>query len=570
MPFGLKNARATYQRLVDKVFHDQIGRNLEAYVDDMVIKSTSEEDMLADSKETFERFRSINMKLNPKKCSFGVEEGSFLGHLITKQGIRANPSKLKAITDVEQQKTLKDIQGLNGKLAALNCFLTRGAERVLQGAEINYPTLEKLILALVHAARRLRRYFQAHTVTVLTDLPIKQTLTKPKQSGRVSKLAIELGEHDIVFRKKGDDNKEMPKDFLIEVPFEDNIKETRGKTNTKSEKIRLSCEWKLCTDGAASFNGSGIRLMLIDPEGKENQNKKSDALSKLASMTFEHLTKEVRIKVLAKRSIEEKEIPQVETKEEESWMTPIHEYLEQFAIRKAAENDAIAAGNGWPFSHWGVNILGPFPTAPGGLKLFAIAIEHSTKWVEAKPLTTISGRHAERFVWEHVVCRFGAMNNQLERRKAFPRRHIRRSLQRIESHAILLPCYRAHGNNEPYRKNTPKKYPKGDIVQPNLRLRGHNPNSRNVAKDDKGRTKEVTKKKEGKEVASIEEAYYQNKLRRYHNERSSHSTYKIEDFVLLSQNDTGNPQVWQGPHMISEVRKGEIYKIIVASDHSLI
>ncbi|GKE87394.1 reverse transcriptase domain-containing protein [Tanacetum coccineum] len=87
MPFGLKNARATYQRLVDKVFNDQIGRNLEAYVDDMVIKSSSKEDMLTDIKETFQRFRSINMKLNPKKCSFGVEEGPFLGHLITKQGI---------------------------------------------------------------------------------------------------------------------------------------------------------------------------------------------------------------------------------------------------------------------------------------------------------------------------------------------------------------------------------------------------------------------------------------------------------------------------------------------------
>ncbi|GJZ93385.1 reverse transcriptase domain-containing protein [Tanacetum coccineum] len=64
-----------------------------------------------------------------------------------------------------------------------------------------------------------------------------------------------------------------------------------------------------------------------------------------------------------------------------------------------------------------------------------------------------------------------------------------------------------------------------------------------VAKDDKGRTKEVTKKKEGKEVASIKKAYYQNKLRMYHNERSSHSTHKIGDFVLLSQNYTGNPQV---------------------------
>ncbi|GKA72717.1 reverse transcriptase domain-containing protein [Tanacetum coccineum] len=91
-----------------------------------------------------------------------------------------------------------------------------------------------------------------------------------------------------------------------------------------------------------------------------------------------------------------------------------------------------------------------------------------------------------------------------------------------------------------------------------------------VAKDNKGRTKEVTKKKEGKEVASIEEAYYQNKLRMYHNERSSHSTYKTGDFILLTQNDTGNPQVWQGPHMISEVREGELYKIIDASDHLLI
>ncbi|GKD35540.1 reverse transcriptase domain-containing protein, partial [Tanacetum coccineum] len=119
MPFGLKNTRAKYQRLVDKVFNDQIGRNIEAYIDDMVIKSTSEEDMLKDIKETFQRFRSINMKLNPKKCSFRVEEDPFLGHLITKQGIQANPSKVKAIADTEQPKMLKDIQSLNGKLAAL-------------------------------------------------------------------------------------------------------------------------------------------------------------------------------------------------------------------------------------------------------------------------------------------------------------------------------------------------------------------------------------------------------------------------------------------------------------------
>ncbi|GKB30143.1 reverse transcriptase domain-containing protein, partial [Tanacetum coccineum] len=109
----------------------EIERNLKAYVDDMVIKSTSEEDMLQDIQETFDRCRSVNMKLNPKKCSFGVKEGLFLGQLITKQGIRANPSKVKAVTNLKPPRTLKEIQSLNGKLAALSHFLSKGAEKSL-------------------------------------------------------------------------------------------------------------------------------------------------------------------------------------------------------------------------------------------------------------------------------------------------------------------------------------------------------------------------------------------------------------------------------------------------------
>ena len=97
MPFGLKNAGATYQRLVDTTFRGQIGRNLEAYVDVMVIKSKSEKEMLVDIAETFDNLRHINMKLNPKKCSFGVEEGKFLGYIVTSEGIRANPKKAMAI-----------------------------------------------------------------------------------------------------------------------------------------------------------------------------------------------------------------------------------------------------------------------------------------------------------------------------------------------------------------------------------------------------------------------------------------------------------------------------------------
>ena len=91
MPFGLKNAGATYQRLMDNMFSNQLGRNTEVYVDDMVIKSKKENNLISDIAETFDTLRKANMKLNPKKCTFGVETGQFLGYMITNEGIQANP-----------------------------------------------------------------------------------------------------------------------------------------------------------------------------------------------------------------------------------------------------------------------------------------------------------------------------------------------------------------------------------------------------------------------------------------------------------------------------------------------
>ena len=79
MPFGLKNTGATYQRFMNKMFMRQIGRNIQVYVDDMLVKSRREEDHLEDLRETFDTLRSNNMKLNPGKCAFGVTTGKFLG-----------------------------------------------------------------------------------------------------------------------------------------------------------------------------------------------------------------------------------------------------------------------------------------------------------------------------------------------------------------------------------------------------------------------------------------------------------------------------------------------------------
>ena len=83
MSFGLKNAGVTYQRLMNKMFMHQIGRNVQVYVDDMLVKSLRENDHLNDLQETFDTLRSYNMKLNPSKCVFEVTAGKFLGFMVS-------------------------------------------------------------------------------------------------------------------------------------------------------------------------------------------------------------------------------------------------------------------------------------------------------------------------------------------------------------------------------------------------------------------------------------------------------------------------------------------------------
>nr|GEX89187.1 hypothetical protein [Tanacetum cinerariifolium] len=109
MPFGLRNAGATYQCLVDKAFHKQIGRNLEVYVDDIVIKSRMKDETVKDIKETFKTLREINRKLNPKKCTFGVEEGMFLGYKVNAKGLKVCPDKVNVVLRLPSIKCLKDV-----------------------------------------------------------------------------------------------------------------------------------------------------------------------------------------------------------------------------------------------------------------------------------------------------------------------------------------------------------------------------------------------------------------------------------------------------------------------------
>ena len=104
MLFGLKNASATYQRLMNKMFAQQIRRNVQVYMDNMLVKSRREEDHLEYLRETFDTLRSYNMKLNPRKCAFGVTAGKFLGFMVSQRGIEANLDKIRAIIEMTPLK----------------------------------------------------------------------------------------------------------------------------------------------------------------------------------------------------------------------------------------------------------------------------------------------------------------------------------------------------------------------------------------------------------------------------------------------------------------------------------
>ncbi|CAL1358974.1 unnamed protein product [Linum trigynum] len=332
MAFGLKNAGATYQRMVNNVFRKQIGRNVEAYVDDLIVKSRRREDHLEDLRETFQAMRAHNLRLNPLKCVFGAEAGKFLGFMITKRGIEANPKQVDAVLQLAPPKAPKEVQALAGRLAALGRFIPRSADKaapffrtlkkgtrfqwtaecdtafeelkrllaaptvmtapkmgetlylyiavsdvsvsaVLVSREANsgeekpvyyvsrtmvaherrYAPIEKAALAVVMAATKLRPYFQAHTIMILTNLPLKSTLGSMDVAGRLVKWAVQLSEFDIKYAPRPAIKAQVLADFIAEGVAE-------------SEESATEC-WQVQVDGAASRTGAGAGIVMISPGG---------------------------------------------------------------------------------------------------------------------------------------------------------------------------------------------------------------------------------------------------------------------------------------------------------------
>ncbi|GKU85421.1 hypothetical protein SLEP1_g100 [Rubroshorea leprosula] len=530
MPFGLKNVDATYQKMVTIVFQAQIGKNLEVYVDDIVVKSLKAEDHLADLDETFNNLRKNKMRLNPAKCIFGVESGKFLGFMVSRRGIEVNPEKIRAIAEMEPPKSVKDIQRLTRGVAALHRFISKSADKclpffkimsspplltkaidgeilylylrisnevissvlvreeakqqkpiyyissVLHGAELRYPIVEKAALAVVTSARKLRPYFQSHPIIVLTDQPLRQILQKPERSGRLIKWAPN---NWTLYVDGASSSKGSGAGALLIGPdgyrSEHALKFNFDATNNMAEyealllSLQLALELKISTiqvysDSQLVVNQINSICEVVDPV-------MADSLSKFASDSSLS-SKSVFVEVLDEPSFMKPRMMEISTNPDTpSWTDSIISFLregiipedrqEAMKLRKKASRYTLVDGvlykrsfslpllrclnpyeaeyalrevhEGVCGSHVGARTLAHKVLRQGyywpnmykdathfvqrcpRCQFFAHlthqpAEELTNLWVEARPLSSLTSKKVEDFVFSSIICRYGIPN----------------------------------------------------------------------------------------------------------------------------------------------------------------
>ncbi|KAM0867188.1 hypothetical protein ACQ4PT_042180 [Festuca glaucescens] len=320
MPFGLKNAGATFQRLMCIALGEQMGRNAEAYVDDIVVKTRKGDTLIEDLRETFTNLCKVNIKLNPAKCVFGVPSGKLLGFLVSHRGIEANPDKIHAIEEMKPLRKLKDIQRLTGCLAALGRFIARLGEKALPFFKLMKKTGEfKWTPEADEAFAALKRYltsppsdcadtaspdgldgptgeptlaealeptleetsasrFMQHPVyfvstvlrdareRVVTKYPLETVLRNPNATGRVAEWAIELQPFELTFDTTPTKKSRALAEFTAEWT---DASPDDGEAEEETQQLGklIAGLWSMTFDDAFNEHGAGSADILTSPTG---------------------------------------------------------------------------------------------------------------------------------------------------------------------------------------------------------------------------------------------------------------------------------------------------------------
>ncbi|XP_057760836.1 uncharacterized protein LOC130981249 [Arachis stenosperma] len=371
---------ATYQRLVDKVFSNQISRNIEVYVDDMVAKTPHAENHIKNLKEIFQQLRMYNMKLNPEKCAFGVQGEKFIGFMLTCRGIEANPEKFQAVLNMRSPKTVKEVQQLSGRLVALSRFLPCAPHRSrhffktlrkqqrfewtkeCKEAFTKLKTIlsEPAILQTLESGKPLFLYLSGtnHAISsvLVTEIgkqqqPIyfvskslqhaevkypkleKLALALPELAGRLIKWSIELSEYDIQYQLRGALKSQALVDFVAEFMAD----EPNPTKNT----------WTLYVEGASNNKGSGAGILLEDEHDTTLEqslqftfhasNNQAEYEALIAGVKLAHTIGVTQLRVKCDSLLVVQQV--TGNFQEEDWRTPLIRYLQTGDIPNDIHNE---------------------------------------------------------------------------------------------------------------------------------------------------------------------------------------------------------------------------------------
>ncbi|GJU33971.1 reverse transcriptase domain-containing protein [Tanacetum coccineum] len=591
--------------------------------------------------------------------AFGLREGTFLGYKVDTDGLRVCLDKVEAVLNLPSPRCLKDVQKLNGKLASLNRFLSKSAEKSLPlfktlkkctkksdfqwttEAEIAFKQMKQSIAELPMLTaptekEELIMYLavakEAVSAVLMTEREGKQVpiyfVSRALQGPEINYTSMEkliLALVSASKRPRTSVKGQILADFIVERP-EDDASDT-----PMEEREELPDPWVLFTNGSSCIDGSRASLIITNLEGMKFtyalrfrfnatineaeyealiaglriarqmgvQNLQANVDSKLIanqvngvnvakeSSMIKYLEKQVLVEELREKSIDEQEILAAVEEEGHTWMTLVHEYLKEGTLPEGKKKSKGYTSQGRKHA-LGTQIRGSppryipmsilqmenrhsqtFSERPGKVKFLIVAMDCFTKWIEAKPVATITGAQIKKFIGDNVVCRFGLpgeivfdngkqfRDNPFKDWEGIKGRLGEKNKNWVEEISHVLWAHRTmikSSNGE-----TPFSLTYGtkavilmEIGMPTLRTAEVDMIKNN---EDLGINLDLLEVK--REQAVIQEAKSKAKMEKYYNARVRSTSFRSKDFVYRNNEvshaeDEGKlgPK-WEGPYEVT-------------------
>ncbi|XP_015158987.1 uncharacterized protein [Solanum tuberosum] len=273
MPFGLKNAGATYQGAMQNIFDDLLHKNIECYVDDLVAKLIKRVDHLKDLRMVFELLRRYQLRMNPLKCTFRVTSGKFLGFIVRHRGIEIDQARVDAISKMPDPQNIHELKTMPLKVSNKPPVLATpipGKPLILYIA-----AQESCDLALVFSIQKMKHYFRAHVVHLISRAnPIKFVMSKPVLSDRLARWYLQFQQFEIVYILQKVVKGQALADFLVDHPIPDDWELIDDLPDEDAMSNEIQPPWKMYFNGAAHRGRAGADIVFITSQEEIYEVKK--------------------------------------------------------------------------------------------------------------------------------------------------------------------------------------------------------------------------------------------------------------------------------------------------------